>query len=198
MREGASRPARRRDVPPVRRALRIAASAAACGTLIGGCGTLGADTHRPAAESGSLTVSSPAFRDDEPIPTRYTCTGTGVNPALHWSGLPSDTRSIAVVVDDPDAPDGAYVHWVVFDIAPRDTEIPEDSLPSGAQQAAGTNGRAVYTPPCPDEGVHHYRFSVYALDSSLTLPDDATLEAALDAIPHHAIAHGRLTGIVRK
>lgn len=166
--------------------------------LVSGCGFVGDGERRAAAAPGNLTVSSPAFRNGQMIPARYTCRGDGVNPALRWSGLPTATKSIAVVVDDPDAPSGPYVHWLLFNIEPSNTEIAEDSLPSGADEAVGSAGKAKYSPPCPPSGsTHHYRFSVYALDAPLSLHDNAELTTSLRAIPQHVIARGRLTGVVR-
>lgn len=165
---------------------------------LSGCGFVGDGERRAAAQPGSLTVGSPAFRDGQTIPARYTCHGEGVNPALRWSGLPAATRAIAVVVDDPDAPSGPYVHWVLFNIDAQSTEIAEDSLPAGADEAVGSNGKAKYGPPCPPGGeTHHYRFSVYALDARLPLHDDSALTTTLRTIPQHVIARGRLTGVVR-
>lgn len=164
--------------------------------LLSGCGLFGAGEHRPAAVLTSLTVSSPAFRDGQGLPARYTCHGDGVNPSLHWSGLPSGTKSIAIVVDDPDAPHGPYVHWVVFNVQPRDTELAEDSAPPGARSAINSSGSTGYAAPCPPAGKpHHYRFTVYALDSRLSLPDGAALTKALKAIPPNSIAQGRLVGV---
>jgi hypothetical protein len=184
---------------PVRLAGAVVGGIVASGLLMtSACGFLGDDERRAAAAPGNLTVSSPAFRNGQMIPARYTCRGEGVNPALRWSGLPTPTKSIAVVVDDPDAPSGPYVHWVLFNIEPSNTEIPEDSMPSGADETVGSDGTAKYTPPCPPSGsTHHYRFSVYALDAPLTLHDNAELTATLRAIPQHVIARGRLTGVVR-
>lgn len=165
-------------------------------TALSGCGLLGAGEHRPAAVTTGLTVSSPAFHNNGRLPVRYTCDGAAVNPPLHWSGVPSRARSIAVVVDDPDASSGAYVHWIVFDIDPENTEIAEDTIPTGARQADGTNGAAKYAPPCPPRGERHrYRFSVYALDRRLRLPDGVSLKRALATIPEHTIAQGRLKGV---
>lgn len=163
-----------------------------------GCGFVADGERRAAAAPGNLTVSSPAFRNNQPIPARYTCRGQGVNPALRWSGLPAATKGIAVVVDDPDAPSGPYVHWLLFDIDPHNTEIAEDSLPSGAHESVTSAGSAKYAPPCPPagSGPHHYRFSVYALDAPLSLQDNAALTATLRTIPRHVIARGRLTGVV--
>lgn len=167
--------------------------------LTSGCGFVGDGERRAAAAPGNLTVSSPAFRNNQLIPARYTCRGEGVNPALRWSGLPSATRAIALVVDDPDAPSGPYVHWTLFNIDPHNTEIAEDSLPSGAHEALTSAGKTKYDPPCPPagSGTHHYRFSVYALDSQLPLQDNAALTTTLRTIPQHVIARGRLTGVVR-
>lgn len=164
--------------------------------LLSGCGLFGPGEHRPAAVMTSLTVSSPAFRAGRGLPARYTCHGDGLNPPLHWSGLPAATKSIAIVVDDPDAPHGPYVHWVVFNIEPRDTELAEDAVPPGARSAVNSSGSTKYAAPCPPAGEpHDYRFTVYALDSRLSLPDGTSLTTALKAIPPSSIAQGRLVGV---
>lgn len=176
--------------------VRAGALAAVALLLVSGCGLVGSVPQRPAAVSANFTVTSPAFRDGAWIPARYTCRGDRMNPPLRWFGVPAATRSLALVVDDPDAPSGTYVHWIVFDIGPQFRELAEDSVPPGAREARNSAGTTSYIPLCPPKGtVHHYRFTVYALDAPLDLPDGATLNQIVDAIPAHVIAMGRLTGV---
>lgn len=168
----------------------VCAALAGCG-LIGGPGAVGADVP------DTITVTSPAFRDQGLIPERYTCFGGGVSPPIHWSGVPAGTRALALVVDDADAPVKPYVYWIVFDISSQTTEFQEAasrSLPAGALQAQASNGRARYNPPCPRSGSHSYRFTVYAMDKPVSLPAGAGLKQVWSAVAQQAIARGRLTG----
>ncbi|MDS1268813.1 YbhB/YbcL family Raf kinase inhibitor-like protein [Lipingzhangella sp. LS1_29] len=164
-----------------------------------------------------LTVSSPVIQEGGEIPDRYTCHGEGNSPPLQWSGVPPHAESIAVVVDDPQAAGGPKVHWVVYNLDPDIAELPENGLPSSAQQAENSVGEVGYDPPCPDgssaergyederseqsedspnsdEVLQHYRFTVYALQAPITLEDDDTaeLDEALGAIAARSLAWGRL------
>ena len=139
-----------------------------------------------------INVSSHAFADGESLPGRFTCDGDGQPPPLAWNGVPAGTPALALVVDDPDAPRGTFVHWVVLDLPGDSTELDGSSLPSGAVQATNSAGRASYSPPCPPSGTHHYRFTVYALSAPTGLRDGAPLDTALRAIESTATAQGRL------
>ena len=144
-----------------------------------------------------LRVSSPAFVEGAEIPTRFTCSGTGASPPLVWSGPLGDAAALALVVDDPDAPKGTYVHWVVVDMpvsTARLVEGPRGAVPAGASQAKNSGGRTGWKAPCPPSGTHHYRFTIYSLNAATKLADGVDLDKALDAIDEHAIARGRLTG----
>ena len=141
-----------------------------------------------------ITVTSPAFREGRPIPPRFTCDGDGVSPPLAWDGVPAEAEAVALVVDDPDAPRGTFVHWVVLDLPAGTTEVGADAVPSGAVQARNSAGRASYFGPCPPSGTHHYRFTVYALSRRTGLRDGAELGKALRAVQAAATAQGRLVG----
>jgi Raf kinase inhibitor-like YbhB/YbcL family protein len=158
-----------------------------------GCG--GAESGKEPAVSApnSITVTSTAFRDGQSIPARFTCDGDNLSPQLAWQGVPSEAKAIAVVVDDPDAPRGTFVHWVLLDLEPQTSSLPEGSAP--ARQASNSAGKASYYGPCPPSGTHHYRFTVYALSKATNLPDGAKLEQALKAIESSAVARGRLVGL---
>ncbi|TDQ49555.1 YbhB/YbcL family Raf kinase inhibitor-like protein [Actinorugispora endophytica] len=178
------------------RARRSAAAggAAALIALTTGCDVLIGTSN--VETSDDITVTSPMLREGETIPARYTCAGDGVSPPLRWSGLPSDTESLALVVDEAESSGGATVLWVVYGIDPVNPEFPEGSVPQPAQQGQNSLGNAAYEPPCPEEGVEHeFRFTVYALSEQLDLGDSATLDVALGAIASHTLARGRLTTV---
>jgi Raf kinase inhibitor-like YbhB/YbcL family protein len=144
----------------------------------------------------TLTVSSPAFGANTMIPAKFTCEGASVSPALHLGEFPPQTKSLAIIVHDPDAArPGGFTHWVAFNIDPVQ-DIPEDF--KGGVQAMNGGGKAGYTGPCPPSGVHHYHFMVYALDSRLELSaqtDKAGLEKAMQG---HILAQGDMVGLYQK
>ena len=144
--------------------------------------------------SDVITVSSTAFGAGKAIPVRFTCDGAGDAPPLTWEPVPVDAKSLALVVDDPDAPSGTFVHWVVVDLPPATRRLDAAAVPQGAVQAKNSAGRAAYFPPCPPSGTHHYRFTVYALSRPTGLHEGAGLDQALRAIASAATARGRLVG----
>jgi Raf kinase inhibitor-like YbhB/YbcL family protein len=173
-----------------RAALRAAAAcSAAC--LLSGCGLLGGSTSAQQNDPLVMTVTSPEFGHGVPIPGDYTCRGRGESPPLDWSGAPTATKALAVVMDDADTPINPYVYWIVFNISTQTPEIQADRIPPGALEAQNSKGTARYAAPCPSAG-HSYRFTVYALNASLRLPQNATLAEAWSAIGSHAIGYGRL------
>jgi hypothetical protein len=141
-----------------------------------------------------MTVSSGAFTGNK-MPARYTCdTGRqAMTPPLNWAGAPPGTKSLALVVDDSDAPITPYVYWVVFDINPATSQLQEGQLPTGAKVARNSAGTAAYDPPCPRAGSHQYRFTVYALNTVLNLPSGTSLQSAWNAIAAATIGRGRLS-----
>jgi Raf kinase inhibitor-like YbhB/YbcL family protein len=148
-----------------------------------------------ASASGTLTVTSDAFAEGGSIPVKYTCKGDGTAPGIAWSGDLRGATAIAVVVDDPDAPGGTFVHRVVVDLPPTASTLGADP-PAGAHQAKNSGGGTGWTPPCPPSGLHHYRFSVYGLSSVTGLADGVATDEAVTAINDRAIVQGRLTGTV--
>jgi len=162
--------------------------------LAAGCGG-GDKAEEPGKDlAESINVSSSAFEADQAIPRVYSCDGNDVSPPLAWDGVPKDAGALALVVDDPDAPNGTYVHWIVLDIAAEITSVDRGAIPSGGVQEANSAGDATYAGPCPPDGTHHYRFTVYALDAPTQLEEGSSTEEALGAIDDHATARGRLTG----
>lgn len=163
-----------------------------------GCGVFGDDVTEPAPTApATLKVTSPAFDAGREIPRRFTCDGADVSPPLEWSGVADGARSLALVVADPDAPGGTYVHWIVLDIDPSTTSVAAAVVPAGGKQARNSAGRAGYDGPCPPEGTHHYRFTVYVLRTPTTLGDGVGTSRALDAIDSKAVGRGTLVGLVR-
>jgi Raf kinase inhibitor-like YbhB/YbcL family protein len=148
---------------------------------------------------GSLDVSSTSFQSGGAIPSGLTCEGNDTSPALAWSGAPSGTKSFAIIEDDPDAPNGDWVHWVLYDIPAGTTSLTEGAgVPDGSKPGSNGWNAGGYRGPCPPSGTHHYHHKVYALD--VVLPDLGTpskqkLEKAMDG---HVLAKGELIGTYHK
>jgi Raf kinase inhibitor-like YbhB/YbcL family protein len=150
------------------------------------------------ARMNTLTVTSPAFNSGGAIPAKYTCDGTDVNPPLLIGPVPAGTASLALIMDDPDAPVGTWVHWVIWNIPAQTREIRENSVPSGANQGKNGWGRNSYGGPCPPSGTHRYFFKLYALDAPLNL-GAATGKSELEKAMHgHILGQGELMGTYRR
>jgi len=146
----------------------------------------------------TLTITSQAFTDKGMIPSRFTCDGQDVNPSLEWGTMPTGTRTLALIMDDPDAPVGTWVHWVVWNIQSDTRNIKENSVPTGAFQGLNSWKRNAYGGPCPPSGTHRYYFKLYALDTALNLPRTTT-KAELEAAMHgHILAQGEIMGNYRR
>jgi hypothetical protein len=169
----------------------VRAAAAVCfATPLAGCGLFSSGVT--VTSSSVMTVTSEVFPHNT-MPDRFTCGGTRtMSPPLTWTGAPTGTRSIAIVFDDADAPITPYVYWVAFDIGPGTSALLEGQLPPGARQARGTAGYDRFDAPCPGPGGHGYRFTVYALNTVLNLPNGTSLQSAWQAIAAAAIGRGRL------
>ncbi len=152
----------------------------------------------------ALSLSSIAFQGGGRVPVKYTCEGQDVSPPLIWSEPPQGTQSLALIVDDPDAPGGVFTHWVLFNIPPDSGELPEAmptqaQLPSGALQGKNDFGKIGYGGPCPPPGrPHHYCFTLYALDRVLDLKAGVSKKQVLDAMQGHILAQGELTGTYQR
>lgn len=158
---------------------------------LAGCGLFSSGV--PLTNPSVMTVSEGAFVHNT-MPNRFTCAAAHpASPPLTWAGAPAGTKSIALVVDDSNAPITPYVYWVVFDIGPGTSALLEGQLPPGARQARGTAGYDKYDPPCPGAGGHTYRFTVYALNKVLNLPNGTSLQSAWQAIAAATIGRGRLS-----
>ena len=173
--------------------------------VISGCSS---GDSEPTLEQGvpefSIVLTSPAFADGSAIPTQYTCDGQeDLSPPLQWSGVPEGTRSIALISDDPDAPRGTWVHWVLYSIPSDVTELAEgvastDVLPNGAKHGKNDFGRRNYGGPCPPSGNHRYFFKVYALDTEIDLEPGAVKKHLLSAMDGRILAQGQLMGTYQR
>jgi Raf kinase inhibitor-like YbhB/YbcL family protein len=152
---------------------------------------------------GSFTLGSSAFQAGGPIPPEYTCDGDGVSPPLEWRGAPPGARSLALIVDDPDAPGPAapkrvFVHWVLYDLPAADGALArgvrDDALPRGTRIGSNDRNARGYTPPCPPIGQHRYFFRLHALDTELSDLGDASRSRVDDAMQGHVLATAELVG----
>ncbi len=149
----------------------------------------------------SLNLESPAFKNGKPIPPIFTCDGKDISPMLKISGIPKGTKSLVLIMDDPDAPMGTWVHWVVYNIPPQIKKLHRNFprkavLPNGIKQGRNSWGKIGYGGPCPPKitGEHRYFFKLYAIDRKLNLPPGATKEQVLHAIKGHIIEKTTLMG----
>lgn len=158
--------------------------------LLALAGLVGCAGGRPRME-----LASPSFRPGETVPVRHTCDGEDVSPALRWGPAPEGTKSLALICDDPDAPRGDWVHWVVYGLPPDLEGLAEGSLPPGTLQGVNDFGRTRYNGPCPPPGApHRYSFRLYALDRVPDLPAGATKARLLQAMEGHVLARAELVG----
>ena len=147
-----------------------------------------------------MKISSAAFSANDTIPTKFTCDGPDVSPKLNWSEPPAKTQSFALIMDDPDAPVGTWVHWVLFDLRADTKELSEgvakqEQLPNDARQGRNDFGKIGYGGPCPPAGKpHRYFFKLYALDAKLNLKAGATKADVESAMKGHILAHAEMIG----
>ncbi len=155
------------------------------------------------AGGAGMELKSAAFQPGEMIPAKYTCDGPDVSPPLSWSDPPAGTKSFALISDDPDAPVGTWVHWVIWNIPATarllGANLPkEESLPNGASQGTTDFRRIGYGGPCPPSGTHRYFFKLYALDSTLNLAASTTKKDLEKAMQGHILAQAELMGKYRR
>lgn len=155
----------------------------------------------------SFSISSASFEDGASIPSKYTCQAEDVSPALAWSGVPDGAQSLALIVDDPDAPDPAapkmiWVHWVLYNLPANSSGLAEavavEALPQGTLQGKNDWKNTGYGGPCPPIGEHRYFFKLYALDSALPDLDQPSKDALLEAMEGHVLAEAQLMGTYQK
>jgi Raf kinase inhibitor-like YbhB/YbcL family protein len=149
-----------------------------------------------------MKISSPAFKEGGKIPSLFTCEGDNINPELHFSDVPQGTKALVLIIDDPDVPefvrkDKMFDHWVVFNMPPSTTQIPENSQPEGVP-GRNTGGGLDYYGPCPPDREHRYFFKLYALDQELSLPKGATKSQVEQAMQGHILQQAQLMGRYEK
>jgi Raf kinase inhibitor-like YbhB/YbcL family protein len=151
------------------------------------------------SSGATITLTSPAFKNGLPIPADYTCDRAGISPALNWTDPPLNAHSFALIMDDPDAPSGTFTHWIVFNIPSSARSLPQDEpaapvLSDGSKQGTNSFGKLGYGGPCPPNGIHHYHFRLYALDTSLSLTEGIGVSQLRSAMDGHVVAAGELVG----
>ena len=145
-----------------------------------------------------MKISSSAFANNSFIPSKYTCDGQDINPSLKIENVPAEAKSLVLIVDDPDAPMGTWVHWTVWNINPETTEILENSLPKEAVEGMTDFGKPGYGGPCPPSGTHRYFFKIYALDRILALEKGSSLEKLEEEMKDHILDKAQLIGFYQR
>ena len=154
-----------------------------------------------------FTLTSPSFRNNQPMPAKHSCEGVDASPALKWEGAPAAAKSFALICDDPDAPGGSWVHWILYGIPASTTELPENIAKTetvaalgNAKQGMTDFGRVGYGGPCPPRGhgVHHYHFRLYALDTDLNLSARASRRQLEAMMKGHILAQAELVGTYQR
>ena len=148
--------------------------------------------------SKNMKLTSPAFGNNQFIPSKYTCDGQDINPPLQISGVPEEAKSLVLIVDDPDAPGGTWDHWIVWNINPSISEIKEDEVPEGAVEGLNDFEKHSYGGPCPPSGVHHYHFKLYALSKKLDLESSSRKEDVEKAMEGFILDQTELVGLYQK
>lgn len=156
-----------------------------------------------ASRQVTSSFTSSAFVAGGAIPAKYTCDGEGTSPPLEWGQPPTGTESLALVVDDPDAPNGTFVHWVIYDLPPDARGLPEgapadERLPDGSLNGKNSVNQLGYMGPCPPSGTHHYQFNLYALDAKLDAAAGWSKDQLLAAMQGHILAQAELVGLYGK
>lgn len=183
-----------------RRLARLVAGLLAGAALVLGAGCHKASGPKEPEPAASIRLTSPAFKDGESIPKKYTADGENVSPPLRWEEPPRGAQSFALICEDPDAPGGTFYHWVLFNLPADARELkegvpPTGELPDGARQGKNSFDKVGYGGPSPPEGKpHRYVFKLFALDRKLDLSAGATRDQLVTAMKGHALAGGQLTG----
>jgi Raf kinase inhibitor-like YbhB/YbcL family protein len=152
----------------------------------------------------NISISAEGFKDGTTIPDVYTCKGKDISPSLSWKEIPAGTKSIALIMDDPDAPGGTFVHWVLYNVPAGTQKMPEGmpydkTLPDGSMQGMTDFGRTGYGGPCPPPGKpHRYFFKIFALDSMINLPPGASKKQLENVMAGHILAKGEIIGMYKR
>jgi len=176
-------------------------AAALLAVLAAACG---ADNKNFPGVPMNIQIASAVFSDGQAIPAKYTADGLDISPPLAWTNAPAGAKSFALIADDPDAPAGTWVHWVIFNLPPAATELAENTsklaqLPDGAKQGLNSFKKTGYNGPAPPPGkAHRYFFKIYALDTALDLKPGATKTDLLKAMDGHVLAQGQLMGTYQR
>jgi Raf kinase inhibitor-like YbhB/YbcL family protein len=162
-----------------------------------------AETQTKGEKTMTIKITSTAFEEGGMIPEPYTCDGKDISPPLAWTSVPEGTQSLALICDDPDAPVGTWVHWVLFNLPADVTTLPENVLPNktlenGSKQGKNDFRKIGYGGPCPPGGTHRYYFKLYALDTTLDAKPGITKQDLLNAMEGHILAEGQLMGKYRR
>ena len=144
-----------------------------------------------------MKITSPAFEDGQMIPSLYTCDGDNINPPLEIENVPSEAKSLALIMDDPDAPRGTFTHWIMWNIPPDTKIIEENEWLEGADQGLNDGGDLGYMGPCPPEGVHNYHFRLYALNKTLDLSGEVKKEKLEKEINNNLIEKTEIVGLYK-
>ena len=157
----------------------------------------------PKENKAEIKLTSTAFKEGQPIPRAYTCDGVNISPSLEWSGVPKTAKTVAIVADDPDAPAGTWVHWVLYNLPADNIGVVENLPATGNLEAGGFQGKndfekIGYGGPCPPSGTHRYFFKIYALDNELPLKAGATKAELMKAMEGHIVLQGQLMGTYRR
>ena len=160
------------------------------------------DTQTPPATT-NMKLASSAFTEGQAIPHQYTCNGINISPPLEWTGIPKSAKTLAIIADDPDAPAGTWVHWVIYNL-PADTMgmienlPPTEEIKGGGLQGKNDFEKIGYGGPCPPSGTHRYFFKLYSIDTELPLKAGATKAEVEKAMAGHVVAQGQLMGTYRR
>ena len=149
-------------------------------------------------QSLNMEIHSSAFINNLMIPSRFTCDGEDISPPIVFSNLPNNTKSLILIVDDPDAPNGTFTHWLLWNILPTTTEIDVGKIPAEAVEGTTSFGKPGYGGPCPPSGTHHYHFKLYSLDTLLNLKHGASRDELENAMKDHILSTAELVGIYTK
>lgn len=142
-----------------------------------------------------MNITSPSFSNGQGIPSLYTCDGPNVSPPIKIDNIPENAKSLALIMDDPDASSGVFTHWLLWNIDPKTNFIPESTTPDDADRGTNSMGNLTYDGPCPPSGVHHYRFKIFALDNKLGLEAGSTVDQLESVLKDHIIDQAEFVGI---